>query len=392
MIKLTQLATLFETGLNARLNDPEIQFKIWATAGQQTPSIRSGNSITYYLDGDLQVNSSANEANLLVMGVNQLRLMMYVPVKRPRTNAQQKAEELERIKNGQYPFLELITNAVDNYFKSSQAIEIIDEEETDESGKPVVYSVGIKGNTALSGIVDIVSELDECVILSVYIECFFVAGGINSRDVQISIDGHIVPFQSVNVARSNELSTDVYAGEMVKKNITTATAFSLEISFPSNSDYTTKAVLDYLLNAKPNVAHFIKIKWGKTSEIIFFMTFDRLSTSVQGISFAGVSFALVEVIDNVELIDVPDQFQVGRFIFDNSQTSSVLFTIDECTLFMAGKAREIAGNNTITVTPRDYVYDAQKDKYYIYAITDRAVNILPGNASFEIVKEAVLDG
>lgn len=91
-------------------------------------------------------------------------------------------------------------------------------------------------------------------------------------------------------------------------------------------------------------------------------------------------------------MDVPDQFQVGRFIFDNSQTSSVLFTIDECTLFMAGKAREIAGSNTITVTPRDYVYDAQKDKYYIYAITDRAVNILPGNASFEIVKEAVLDG
>ena len=40
MIKLTQLAKRFENGLNAVLNNSEIQFKIWAEAGEHVRAMR----------------------------------------------------------------------------------------------------------------------------------------------------------------------------------------------------------------------------------------------------------------------------------------------------------------------------------------------------------------
>lgn len=78
MISLKELSNRFESGLNAELKtvlkSEEIQFKIWAEAGQFQKPLRDGNTITYFINGNLRTSSSANDANDLVMGVNGLTL------------------------------------------------------------------------------------------------------------------------------------------------------------------------------------------------------------------------------------------------------------------------------------------------------------------------------
>ena len=119
MITLEQFADIFQRGLNAVLKKNEIQFKIWSNVGKYQKAIRDGNTVTKYINGNLRVSSSANDANDLVMGVNGLTLDFIVPLKRPRTNAKQTAEELAAIQDGQYPFVEEIVNAIDGYFQKA---------------------------------------------------------------------------------------------------------------------------------------------------------------------------------------------------------------------------------------------------------------------------------
>ena len=45
MITLTKLANYFEEGLNKTLNNPEIQFKIWADAGKFQKPVSGNQSV-----------------------------------------------------------------------------------------------------------------------------------------------------------------------------------------------------------------------------------------------------------------------------------------------------------------------------------------------------------
>jgi len=176
MITLVQLAEIFENGLNGILNDPEIQFKIWATVGKKAKSVRNGNTVISYITGILQTNSSANEANLLVMGVNGLSLEFSVPTKTPRTNAEQKAAELQEIENGQYKFVDRIVSAINKYFENAQTFTFIDGE--------IEYGISFRAGTCLTGDVGMASQLGKNVTVSVYIECYFLQGGVNSNRAQ----------------------------------------------------------------------------------------------------------------------------------------------------------------------------------------------------------------
>ena len=119
MITLTQFADRFQQGLNEVLNENEIEFKIWRNVGKYQKALRDGNTVTHYINGNLRVNSSANDANDLVMGVNGLSLDFMVPIQRPRTNAKQSAEALNEIQNNQYQFVEEIVTAINSYFQKA---------------------------------------------------------------------------------------------------------------------------------------------------------------------------------------------------------------------------------------------------------------------------------
>lgn len=384
MITTKQLAELFENDLNAELNNPEIKFKIWAEAGEYKRPVRDGNTIVHEILGNLSVSTSANDAADIVMGVNGLSLDFKIPIKPPRTNATQTAEELQKIKDGQYPFLQYIVNAINGYFQSAKSVFI-----TDGSGDE--YSVSFQAGTAITGNVELAACYGQNVDFNVYIEVYFIKGGVNSKDVKILFDGQIVPYQSIRYGRAPMLEQDVGAGNLVSKSIVTSTAYSVDLVFPANNDKATRSVINYLLSGEPNVARFVTVKLGSINEEIYLMTLNTVQTSSQGITVTGLTVSLIEVTDSIDAISVPSGYQLGKFMFNTSDAASVTITASiDCLAYISGSVVKLtAGEATaVKIDSTAFEYDNANDKYSVLVITDKAVNLTAAGADFEIIKEA----
>lgn len=381
MITLTQLANYFENGLNETLNNPEIQFKIWADAGEMQKSDRDGNTITHYVNGNLKTTTSANDANDLVMGVNGLSLEFAIKTQMPRTNSTQTEKELAKIKEGQYPYISYITSAINKFFSEAQSVSLKDSDGTE-------FSLSWRAGTAITGDVKFRPMVAESILFTVYIEIMFGAGGINSKLVKVYIDDSSVPIKAIRHGRSPMLERDVYAEKLTSKSVATSTAFSIDVEFPANNDTATKVCLDYLFNGEPNVAHFVNVKFGGVQDQLYLMTLNTVQTAVQGISIAGITASLIEVTENILAINVPDGFQVGKFTFAASDAESVTFTTSEdCLAYIAGQAVKLTGGNaqTIQLNPSAIQYNYEQGVYEIYLITNKAVSISSASAPYEII-------
>lgn len=382
MITLTKLANYFEQGLNNTLNNPEIKFKIWADAGEYLMPYRDGNTVTNYINGNLKTTTSANDATDLVMGVNGLTLEFGIETQAPKTNATQTAEDLQKIKDGQYPYITYITSAINKYFQSSAVVNL-----TDDDGKD--FTISWLAGTAVTGDVDSRSYVGESILFTVYIEITFVEGkGITSKSVKAYIDGQLILIKAIRHGRSPMLERDVYAGDLISKNVITSTAFSIDVDFPANNDAATQACTDYLFSGKPNVAHFVEIKFGDVSEGLYLMTLNTVQTAIQGISVAGITASLIEVVEESAALNVPDGFQIGVFTFTNSDAASITFTPSaDCLAYVAGQALKLTGGQAqaVAVELATMQYNEVKNTYEVYIITDRAVTLSNTSAQFEVI-------
>lgn len=378
MITVKKLAELFENGLNAELDNPEICFKIWANAGELKKAYRDGNTLTYYINGNLRTNTSANDANNLIMGVNGLTLDFMVPITPPKTNAMQTEAELAKIEDEQYPFIAYVGNAINGYFQRAKTLII-----EDESG--VEFTVSFKAGVVIPGSIDISTRFGNSITISAYIEVYFIEGGISSKNVLVYFDNSIVPFMLARQGRTPVFDSDIYAGKLVSKNIVTSTAFAIDIDFPANSDRLTKESVDYLLHGEPNSAYFVRLVFGEKEEL-YLMTFNNVQYSAEGISVAGGSLSLIEVVENVNVLNFPDGYQVGRFKLNSSEMQEITFDVSsDCNAFIAGKATPISGSQSIKVAPANIVYEEESDSYYVYLLTDKKIKLTDTSAPFSVI-------
>ena len=394
MISATQLANLFENDLNdilkAKLGNSEIQFKIWANAGEYQRPVREGNTIVHNIIGNLRTSTSANDANnVLAMGVNGISLEFLVPVLPPKTNAAQTAEYLAKIKDSQYPFLELISNVINSYFQTAQSTFIKDESGTE-------YSVAFQAGTVLPGSVELAVKLGQALPISVFVQVYFIEGGINSKDVKVSVDGQLMPFQAVRLGRASIVERDVYSGSVISKCLVSSTAFSIDADFPSsNNNPASKTAIDYVLNGEPNTAHFVNVEWGSKVQKLFFMSYNTIQSSATGIAIAGLSASLMEIVSNTYLYNVPRGFQIARFKFTNSINSNgsavtLSFNLSaEVNAYISGVgAAKMSGNQTVTLTDASFTYDEEEDAYFVDLVTETAVTITNASTQFSIIPEA----
>lgn len=360
-IKLSVLAKKFENGLNAILNNPEIQFKIWSEAGEYQAFRREDNTVIWYINGNLRRVTSSNDANDLVMGVNGLSLDFAVPVKRPRTNGNQTEEELAKIKDGQYPFVEYITNAINAYFEKAQVFTI------DDGG---LYSVAFHAGINLTGSVDLTSLLGNHMGVSVYIELYYIQNGINSKNIKITVDGQNLPYQALRWGRSPMLERDVYAGKLISKSIVTSTAFAIDVDLPTDAPLQAASpISDYLLNGTPNVAHFVTLDVGG-NEYDYFMTVNSAQSSAQGISIAGTSVSFMEISDGYFNTG---SNTMGRFVLPSSTVKQITATVNVSDnpydgVFLAcagGKCGKFPLNFVLDVEPEMVRYDKTAKSYYV---------------------------
>lgn len=384
MITTEQLAEIFETGLNALVDYENLSFKIWSNVGDRKKPLRQGNDVFHYITGDIQVSGSSITANRLVMGVNQLTVVFNVPVDPPKTSAKQTAEDLQPVKDGQYWFVQYIMGILSDYFQKYQALELQD-------ANGVTYGVGIVAGVSIPQGVDLQAWTGNSLPVNVYIEANIVQGGIISLDIGVELDGEVLPFQSFIPDRSGVFSSNVYSGKTVSTIITESSAFAAEATIPTNTVFQSSATaVAYLLHGKPNVAHFLKIKWGATDNAdtaLYFVTLTRCNGAMNGVVIASVTFRIAEIQSNAELIDAPDGFQVGYFTLASSSVESLSFTVSAaCLAYVAGKAYEWTAGQSVNVplSPDAITYDEDSDEYRVYLITDKAVTVSGTDIDFEV--------
>lgn len=378
MITLEQIAKYFEDGLNQTYNNPHIQFSIAPNAGIVRPPVREQNNITYYITGSMTVNSSSNDANLLVMGANGLSLEFAIPTRRPRTDPNQSPEELQKFREGQYLFVNEVVQAINTYFQKADSFNLSDGEDE--------YSLSFYAGTGMANGAQILPDLGECVIAYVSITLYFVKGGIISNKVIVTIDGQPVPFQAVRIGRSTVSDRDVYAGKQVSKAIASSSSFSIDFNFPLNVDNATEETLSFLLDGQPNTAHFVTVRYGKDAQTkIYLMSIDNTTENAEGVTVSGSSTALVEVVEHAEALNYPDGFQKIRFSMQSSEMNEITFNLsEECMYFLGGVTGEGSGEITIPLTKDDFVFNTEAGGYTVYLITDRAV-FVTSSVPYEVI-------
>lgn len=382
MVSLTQLAQTIEQGLTSQLNDPNIDFKIWASAGEYSKSVRSGNTVQSYIQGTLLSSSSSNEQNILSMGYNGLQLYLSVPLQAPKTLSTQTAAELQKIQNSQYPFLTLVLSALDAYFSIASVMQLTDDAGTD-------YTVSMVAGRAITGNVDVAAQFGNNLTVSVLIGVYFLQGGISARNIVLNIDGVRVPLSSVTINRANQKSSDVYQGGTSVKNVSSATAISIDFAFPANSDNTTAQTFSALLEGNANMAHFVDLAIGSQFDGKYLMMFDNLNLAAQGVQFAGVTGALIECVDNPTLLNFPDYMQVGYFTFSNSSAASLTFSASATvSAYVSGNIFTLSSSTSVSLSAADFIYNESANEYRVYMVTLGAVTVSDSSAPFTVVQEA----
>lgn len=371
MITVKELANIIENGLNQTLSNPEIQFKIWANAGEYQKPERTGNVIVHNIIGNLQTSASSNDANnVLVMGTNGLTLEFIVPIIPPRTNAEQTAQELQKIVDAQYPFIEYIANAINTYFQTAKSMIIT---ETDEEGKTVDYSVAFQAGVVVPSNVSIAAKFGQAITITANIQVNFVQGGVNSQDVAITVDGELMPYQSVRCGRTAVAERDVFSGSDISKCVVSSTVFAIDAEYPTANYAASRSALDYLLKGKPNTAHFVNVKWGDDNEALYFMCFNTVQSSAAGIGVAGLTVSLMEIVGSLDVFNVPESYMVVRFDTDGSFFLSVSEKVNAYATG-AGVVRLPALTST-NIDPQTVEYDDETGTYFVTMVFEKAVTV-----------------
>lgn len=368
MIDINDIAEMIETGLNQRNGESGISYRIWGSAGENQPLERVGNTLTEYIYGTLVRTSSANDASTIAMGANTLVLDLYVPIKNPMTYPS--GLPTPRIVEGQYPFLDTVLKTVDGYFTLARSFQYTS---IDTLGVSRSYSVGMNAEVSTTGTVDLLPIVGNGVLISVGIELLFVEDGVNARDVTITIDGNrtTVPYQSVQFGDSAMRSSDVRSGDKRSRSYDSATSVAFSITFPATDQAFTQTLLEYIFDPVPNQAHFVTIEVGDET-YSYFMLLDAPNASAQQVANIGLTVGFVEVIGDVEIMNVPSTYRVGRFTLASSSVNGISFSISKCTFYIAGNVYISSGAQTISIEPEDIIYDEEEDEYYVYLIADNS--------------------
>ena len=149
---------------------------------------------------------------------------------------------------------------------------------------------------------------------------------------------------------------------------------------------TTAETVTFLLDGAPNVAHFVTLKYGADAEEkIYLMTFDNVNTNAQGVTVSGITAALVEVVEITDALNYPAGYQVLKFLFNDTKATSITFSLDgECDFYLGGIVGSGAGEQTVELSPDDFVYNEEDDNYFVYLVTDKAIGI-SSSVPYEVV-------
>lgn len=344
MISLNTLAR----DLQAKLNDNEagFTFNIVTDTGELKAPTRNGNTVIAPINGILTStgsdvtnlvdgNGGENQSLLYATQNCTLRVIMSLPDTENDIEIPEENGLDADVIAGYSTRIESLRAVLNSVFQG-----VINENLTDANGK--TYSTTTVYQFVASGQREMVSFLGDSFSFYCYITYFFVQNGVNTRDMTFTLDGSVIPYQSVTCYRTPTMDGNVYANTKngATRNISAQSNFNVSFELPAMVEPVTNQIFSYILDGALNRAHLLHFKLNN-QERDYLVTFGENSIMGETIKNAGLRLSLVEAPDEYELINfgknywiyqatsgatqvqVPDGTQVYLFGNDNGFLTAV---------------------------------------------------------------------
>ena len=281
MIALKRFAQFLENNLNS-LGMGE--FKIFCDLGDYQNAVRTGNTVTRFKNGVLEMSSNdITPIKNWISAVTSCTLSIVIDVDLKEQNAE----------SGGYYEVEETREALNKLvaLKNGQTETFIDVEENDSQ---VTYEVTSYFGSAVVGAVEQASPIGKMVEIT--LDCFFtyVQNGMNSNDTSISIDGEEIAFVSGEITRVKTAQATQYADDKHINTTNQQNGISIDLRLPYFDSPSGNAIWDDILACEEqNKGHLVTIS-NKNGKRQYFMIFGQNGATLQASKNITLGINLVE--------------------------------------------------------------------------------------------------
>ena len=281
MIALKRFAQFLENNLNS-LGMGE--FKIFCDLGDYQNAVRTGNAVTRFKNGVLEMSSNdITPIKNWISAVTSCTLSIVIDVDLKKQNAE----------SGGYYEVEETREALNKLvaLKNGQTETFIDVEENDSQ---VTYEVTSYFGSAVVGAVEQASPIGKMVEIT--LDCFFtyVQNGMNSNDTSISIDSEEIAFVSGEITRVKTAQANQYADDKHINTTNQQNGISIDLRLPYFDSPSGNAIWDDILDCEEqNKGHLVTIS-NKNGKRQYFMIFGQNGATLQASKNITLGINLVE--------------------------------------------------------------------------------------------------
>ena len=281
MIALKRFAQFLENNLNS-LGMGE--FKIFCDLGDYQNAVRTGNTVTRFRNGVLEMSSNdITPIKNWISAVTSCTLSIVIDVDLKEQNAE----------SGGYYEVEETREALNKLvaLKNGQTETFIDVEENDSQ---VTYEVTSYFGSAVVGAVEQASPIGKMVEIT--LDCFFtyVQNGMNSNDTSISIDSEEIAFVSGEITRVKTAQATQYADDKHINTTNQQNGISIDLRLPYFDSPSGNAIWDDILACEEqNKGHLVTIS-NKNGKRQYFMIFGQNGATLQASKNITLGINLVE--------------------------------------------------------------------------------------------------
>lgn len=325
MLNFTQFSGEIEEALNKLVEEADnsnlnglrdrYRFRIRTDAANYAKAERNGNTVTRYINGMLNIV----ESNLETTNGGKINatVSMILELAVPVVDDQDENGNLELVKT--------VRDLLNAHFSSNTFGSVVGT-----SGE--AYNYGSQYSIPTCGERGVHPLLGDGVLFVVTLDYYFIESGINSRSIQLYIDGNRVEYELFGMRRT--ASTEPYVGAVVTtspenapynadahsaKTLSSFTVFSICFDAPALLDATGQMATDYLMNGEANKGHLVTIirpkriketqdgtdtYTTKNTEYNYIMAFTDVGNNAQNVLNASSSVTMAEVPVNNGIIEL----------------------------------------------------------------------------------------
>lgn len=370
MLDTATVAQQLQTGLNALNTLENTEFIVIPDVAKFKRSKRVGNVVTNYINCVLTDSPNANETanGGLLIAVDQYMLDVYVPLDQIKTTPD---EDPQPWNDGINVYAQTVKSIINSYFAINQTGVITKDKKT--------YTVGY---TYTASSIDSPMQypvIGRAVSFNASITALIVQNGLNSMDVTLTVNGKIMPYQSITPNRNVVSVSDVWSNSTSVKNMQTATAIALDVSTPALSE--TSEAGKWLFAGKPMQVYFVGLTWKDNDEYktqYWLMQLNSSRWSSESVANVGETYTFVEAPYLPDILDYSDALEVTTYsytsIVDTSVNALASAVYDRIFMLPGGEFVEVAKDTTETFPVNESNLFYNDGKYYAYLVTCNKVD------------------